>query len=159
MKTYICISLNFCLLKLLSELFHSVYVFAFFWGFYVFDDASSEVCPVNFALLLLEHHELKSEQLLDDLSTELHHLLAWNSIWILSKHTLHSLLNWLDKIFDLGFEISRLKTNRLLDKSIIIATHIFKEICIDKKVHLRKSSLFMFTQSTCSSKNFSIFFL
>lgn len=29
-KTYICISLDFCLLELFSELFHSVYVFAFF---------------------------------------------------------------------------------------------------------------------------------
>jgi hypothetical protein len=75
-KTYIRVSLDFCLLELFSELFHSVDVFAFFRGFYVFDDASSEVCTVNFALLLLEYHELKAEQLLDDLSTELHHLLA-----------------------------------------------------------------------------------
>ena len=75
-KTYIRVSLDFCLLELFSELFHSVDVFAFFRGFYVFDDASSEVCTVNFALLLLEYHELKAEQLLDDLSAELHHLLA-----------------------------------------------------------------------------------
>lgn len=159
MKPHVRVPFNFCLFELLSELLHSVYVFALLWRFHVFYYASCEVCTVNLAVLLLEHQEFKSEQLLDNLSTELYHLLARYPFWVSLKHTLYCLLNWLHEVLDLRLEISWLKSDRLLDKTGVIATDVFQKIWVNQEVHLRKSSLSILSQTLWSSKNFSIFFL
>lgn len=159
METYVRIPLYFCLLKLFPKLLDPVYVLALLWWLYVFYDAPGKVSPVNLPLLLFEHHELKPKQLLDDLSAELYHLFAWNSIRKSAKHTFDRLLDRLHEICYLRLEISWLKSNRLLNETVVIPTHIFQKILISQKVHFLKSFLSIFPKTWWSSKNFSIFFL
>ncbi len=124
MKANICILLNFCILKLLSELLHSAYVFALFWWFNIFYDASCEICAIDLAVLLLKHKELKLKKVFNDLSPELYHLLARYSIGVFVKHTFDRLLNRFHKILDFWIETPWLQSDWLLDETVVITTNI-----------------------------------
>jgi hypothetical protein len=82
MEAYIRVSLNLEAFEFLSELFYTVDVFALLGRLYVLYYASSKVCSIYLTLLLFEHKELKAEQFLDYLSSELDHLLNADSMGI-----------------------------------------------------------------------------
>ena len=124
MKANISIFFNLACFKLLAILFHAIYVFAFLWRLHIFDYASGKISSVYLSLLLFEHLEFKSKQLLDYLSPEFDHLLNAKSIRMIWIHTLNRLLNWINKFLHFRPEISRLKTNGLLNKSIIVSAYI-----------------------------------
>lgn len=136
----------------MAEFGYAVLIFALLWGLDVFDHTAGEVGAVDLTVLVLEHQELKPEQVLDDVAAEGYHVRYAHALWVFAKYALDTLIYRLFELIYLWLELSRLQPNRLLNKPCIIPTN-----CLQQIYMLLQSIYYICGSPICSSSRLWLF--